>query len=76
MADAVCARCGKEPAGLGEAPYDSQLGKKVQEQVCEACWQAWVAQQLMLMNEYRLDPMNDQHSKFLDEQMTAFLSLQ
>jgi Fe-S cluster biosynthesis and repair protein YggX len=60
---------------MKEAPYDNELGEKVLARVCQTCWDAWVAQQLMLMNEYRLDPMNDEHSKFLDDQMTAFLSL-
>ena len=70
-----CARCGKDKNGLSEAPYDNELGRKVWRQVCEECWQAWIAQQLMLMNEYRLDPMDEAHSKFLDDQMVAFLSL-
>jgi len=47
----------------------------VLEHVCASCWRQWVSQQLMLMNEYRLDPLNDQHSKFLDEQMKLFLKL-
>jgi Fe-S cluster biosynthesis and repair protein YggX len=29
----------------------------------------------MLMNEYRLDPLNDEHSKFLDDEMVKFLAL-
>ena len=75
MAKALCARCGVADAGLSEAPFDNELGKKVQAQVCQTCWNAWVSQQLMLMNEYHLDPMNDEHSKFLDDQMAVFLSL-
>lgn len=75
MADVVCSRCGKEKPALGEAPLPSELGEKVLSQTCSECWQAWVSQQLMLMNEYRLDPLNDEHSKFLDDEMVKFLQL-
>jgi Fe-S cluster biosynthesis and repair protein YggX len=64
-----------QKAGLQEAPYPNELGEKVLAHTCEECWNAWVGQQLMLMNEYRLDPMNDEHSKFLDQQMQEFLAL-
>ena len=75
MAKLKCTRCGQEKEALAEAPYPGELGEKVLKQTCADCWQAWVGQQLMLMNEYRLDPMNDEHSKFLDEEMRKFLVL-
>lgn len=75
MAEVKCVRCGHKKEGLDEAPFPNDLGQKVLEQTCQVCWQAWVSQQLMLMNEDRLDPMNDEHSKFLDEEMKKFLML-
>jgi len=60
---------------MAEAPLPNELGQKVFAQVCEGCWEEWVRHQLMLMNEYRLDPMNDEHSKFLDEEMVKFFAL-
>ncbi|RMF62770.1 MAG: oxidative damage protection protein [Calditrichaeota bacterium] len=75
MAKIKCARCGQEKEGLAEIPFKNELGEKLGEQTCQDCWQAWVGQQLMLMNEYRLDPMNEEHSKFLDEEMKKFLNL-
>ena len=75
MSMVKCSRCGMEKAGLEEAPYPNELGEKVLQRTCEECWNAWVSQQLMLMNEYHLDPMNDEHSKFLDQQMCDFLAL-
>lgn len=75
MAIVHCSRCNEQKPGLSEAPLPGDLGDKILAQTCDACWQSWVSQQLMLMNEYHLDPMNDEHSKFLDTEMVKFLSL-
>jgi len=75
MAVVHCKRCGQDKPGLDEAPYSNELGENVLLHTCRDCWQAWVSQQLMLMNEYRLDPTNDEHNKFLDNEMLRFLKL-
>ena len=74
MAVIKCARCGQEKAGLDEAPFKNEMGRKIVEKTCEECWNAWVGQQLMLMNEHRLDPVNDEHNEFLDKEMVKFLN--
>lgn len=70
-----CSRCGGDKEGLTDAPFNNEVGKKILEQICQDCWKLWVSQQLMIMNEHRLDPLNDEHSKFLDEEMKKFLNL-
>lgn len=70
-----CSRCGGNKEGLKEAPYNNELGQKILVQTCQDCWNHWVSQQLMIMNEYRLDPLKDDHSKFLDKEMKEFLNL-
>ncbi len=75
MAKISCRRCSLEKDGLEEAPFKNEVGQKVLAGSCRDCWQAWVSQQLMLMNEYRLDPLNDEHSQFLDNEMLKFLNL-
>lgn len=76
MPNVKCSRCGEAKEGLAEAPFDNELGQKVFENVCADCWQAWVGQQLMIMNEMRLDPVNEEHSKLLDREMLKFLNLE
>ncbi|MFQ6116307.1 MAG: Fe(2+)-trafficking protein, partial [bacterium] len=66
MALLKCSRCGSDKAGLSEAPFNNELGQKVMKNTCQDCWKEWIGVQLMLMNEYRLDPLNDEHSQFLD----------
>lgn len=75
MAQVTCARCSKEKEGLPEAPFENELGNTILKRICQDCWQEWVGQQLMLMNEYMLDPTNDEHSRFLDDEMKKFLQL-
>lgn len=75
MSKINCARCKLEKEALAEAPFRNDLGQKVLAGTCRDCWQAWMSQQLMLMNEYRLDPLNDEHSQYLDNEMLKFLNL-
>ena len=75
MALIKCARCGNEKEALTEAPFKNELGDKILQRCCEECWNAWVSQQLMLMNEHRLNPLDDEHSEFLDKEMLKFLNL-
>lgn len=75
MTELQCSKCGKSAPGLAEAPFNNDLGTRVFNHVCQTCWQEWLRMQLMIMNEYRLHPLNEEHSKFLDEQMQVFLNL-
>jgi Fe-S cluster biosynthesis and repair protein YggX len=49
------------------------LGARVYEQVCGACWQAWLQQQTALINHYGLDLRDPQARQFLAQQTEAFL---
>jgi len=75
MTEIQCSKCGKIAPGLTEAPFKNELGTMVLHHVCKDCWQEWIRTQLMIMNEHRLNPLNDEHNKFLDEQMKIFLKL-
>ncbi|MGB0847530.1 MAG: oxidative damage protection protein, partial [Thiolinea sp.] len=35
-------------------------------------WQKWMGHQTILMNEYRLSPINPKDRKFLEEEMDKF----
>ena len=75
MTTIQCSRCSLQQPQLVECPLPGELGQKLMAQTCEDCWQLWIGQQLKLMNEYRLDPLNDEHSKFLDDEMVKFLAI-
>ena len=67
-----CIKLGREAEGLKRQPYPGDLGKRVFEQVSQAAWQQWLGHQTMLINEYRLSPIEPKARKFLEEQMDKF----
>ncbi|KAB7623391.1 oxidative damage protection protein [Alkalilimnicola sp. S0819] len=67
-----CAKLGREAEGLDRVPYPGELGKRVYESVSKEAWQAWLGQQTMLINEYRLSPMDPKARKFLEGEMEQF----
>ena len=67
-----CVKLGKEAEGLDRPPYPGELGKRIYEQVSKEAWQMWLRQQTMLINEYRLSPVDPKARKFLEEQMEKF----
>lgn len=68
-----CVKLGKEAEGLDMLTYPGDLGQRIFEGVSKEAWQGWVNHQTMLMNEYRLSPINPKDRKFLEEEMEKFL---
>jgi len=68
-----CVKLGKEAEGLDMLTYPGDLGQRIFESVSKEAWQGWVNHQTMLMNEYRLSPINPKDRKFLEEEMEKFL---
>jgi Fe-S cluster biosynthesis and repair protein YggX len=73
MADVTCAHCGQTRAGLPYAPFNNDLGKRIQAEICNECWQQWLKQQTMLINHYGLNVREPDAKKFLYEQTEKFL---
>jgi Fe-S cluster biosynthesis and repair protein YggX len=67
-----CVKLHREAEGLDRQPYPGELGKRVFENVSKQAWQDWLRQQTMLINEYRLSPMDPKARSFLEEQMEKF----
>jgi len=67
-----CTKLRREAEGLDRQPYPGDLGKRIFENVSKQAWQDWLGQQTMLINEYRLSPMDPKARRFLEEQMEKF----
>jgi Fe-S cluster biosynthesis and repair protein YggX len=67
-----CVKLKKEAEGLAWQPYPGELGKRVFENVSKEAWDMWMRQQTMLINEYRLNPLDPKSRKFIEEQMEKF----
>ena len=68
-----CAKLGTEAEGLDFAPWPGALGQRIYAEISKPAWQAWLAHQTMLINEYRLNPLDPKARKFLGEEMEKFL---
>ncbi|MCP3660910.1 MAG: oxidative damage protection protein [Gammaproteobacteria bacterium] len=67
-----CVKLNREADGLDRPTYPGELGQKIFENVSKEGWQQWVQQQTILINEYRLSPIDPKARKFLEEQMEKF----
>ena len=67
-----CVKLGTEAEGLDRPPYPGPLGVRIYQEVSKAAWQDWLKHQTMLINEYRLSPIDPKSRSFLEKQMEAF----
>jgi Fe-S cluster biosynthesis and repair protein YggX len=67
-----CVLLKREAEGLERLTYPGDLGQRIFDNVSQEAWQNWVKQQTILMNEYRLSPINPKDRKFLEEEMDKF----
>ncbi len=67
-----CIKTGTEGEGLKFAPYPGDLGQRIFENVSQQGWQMWLQHQTMLINEYRLTPIEPRDRKILEDEMEKF----
>jgi Fe-S cluster biosynthesis and repair protein YggX len=67
-----CVVLGREAEGLDYAPYPGELGQRIYAQVSKEAWARWLKHQTMLINEYRLSPIEPKARKFLVAEMEKF----
>ena len=67
-----CVKFGKELPGLDYIPWNGDLGQRVYDNVSAEAWKLWVEHSKMIMNEYRLNPLDPNSHKLMEEQMEQF----
>jgi Fe-S cluster biosynthesis and repair protein YggX len=67
-----CVLLKRELPGLERSPYPGELGRRIYENVSKEAWARWLTQQTMLINEYRLTPIEPKARKFLETEMEKF----
>jgi Fe-S cluster biosynthesis and repair protein YggX len=67
-----CIKLNKETEGLDYPPYPGELGRRIYEQASKEAWQMWLQHQTMLINEYRLNPIDPKAREFLAQEMEKF----
>jgi Fe-S cluster biosynthesis and repair protein YggX len=67
-----CVKFDKDMPGLERVPWKGELGKRVYENVSKDAWKLWLEFSKMVMNEYRLNPLDPNSQKIMEEQMEQF----
>jgi Fe-S cluster biosynthesis and repair protein YggX len=67
-----CVKLGRELPGLDRPPWKGEIGKRVYENVSKEAWAMWVNHSKMLLNEFRLNPLDPNSLKIMEEQMEQF----
>ena len=68
-----CQRLNKEADGLDFQLYPGDLGKRIFDNISKEAWGEWQKKQTMLINEHKLNMMEPEARKFLEEQMVGYL---
>jgi Fe-S cluster biosynthesis and repair protein YggX len=62
----------KQAEGLDRVPYPGPLGQRIYDNVSKQAWAQWLKHQTMLINEYRLSPIEPKARQFLVAEMEKF----
>ncbi|MEA1062322.1 oxidative damage protection protein [Erwinia sp. HR93] len=68
-----CTYLEREAEGLDFQLYPGELGKRIYNDISKEAWALWQAKQTMLINEKKLNMMNPEHRKLLEQEMVSFL---
>ncbi|WP_108649332.1 oxidative damage protection protein [Dongshaea marina] len=68
-----CLRLKKEAEGLDFQLYPGELGKRIFDNISKQAWGEWQKKQTMLINEHKLNMMDPEHRKRLEQEMEKFL---
>ncbi|WP_373187282.1 oxidative damage protection protein [Halopseudomonas sp.] len=70
----MCRKYKEQLPGLDRPPYPGAKGEAIYQDVSKKAWDEWQAHQTMLINERRLNMMDTEDRKFLQQEMDKFLA--
>jgi len=70
----MCRKYQQELPGLERPPYPGPKGEAIFQDVSKRAWEEWTAHQTMLINERRLNMMDPEDRKYIQQQMDRFLA--
>ena len=68
-----CQKLQQELPALAFQTWPGELGKRVFENISAQAWGQWVDHQTMLINEYRLNPMEKKSKELIVGELEKFL---
>jgi metal-sulfur cluster biosynthetic enzyme/Fe-S cluster biosynthesis and repair protein YggX len=77
MSTINCLRCGQQGSSIEESPpYPGEIGKRIAEHICQACWNAWKKFSVNVINDYKLRPFLPQDRAVVEKHMKQYLNLE
>ncbi|HVR28863.1 MAG TPA: oxidative damage protection protein [Thermoanaerobaculia bacterium] len=71
-----CSRCRREAEALAKRPpLPSALADELLARVCAECWAEWEKNEVMVINELRLNFMDPRAAEVLHQKMREFFEL-
>jgi Fe-S cluster biosynthesis and repair protein YggX len=67
-----CVKLGREMPGLDRIPWKGEIGKRVYDSVSKEAWKLWVEHSKMVMNEFRLNPLDPKAQQVMEEQLNNY----
>lgn len=58
---------------MNQVPLPGELGKKILNSISQEAWMQWLDYQTILINEYKLNLLEEKHRTFLIKKMNVFL---
>ena len=68
-----CSKFKKELPGLDRVPYPGELGQRIFDNISKEAWKTWLTEQTILINEHRLNVLDPESRKLLEDSMAKFL---
>jgi len=63
----------KEAPSLDFQLYPGELGKRIFNEISKEAWALWMKKQTMIINEHKLNMINPEHRKQIEDEMIKFL---
>ena len=68
----LCTKLKTQEEHLDEPPFPGEFGLKIFNHISKKAWAMWLAHQTMLINEYRLNMIDQKAKEFLRQEMTNY----
>jgi len=67
-----CVKFQKELPGLDEPPFGNDLGQRIYASVSKDAWKLWLEHLKMIVNEYRLNLVDREAQRVVQQQMEEY----
>ena len=71
-----CVKLGKELPALASAPYPTEFGQYILDNVSKDAWEQWIKESVRYINTYRLDLSSKDGTEFMLKQLKVWLGLE